>query len=50
MTSNGTDVSGPTQTVGIAELAVAASKTGSLITHALGSCIGVTLFGPVAAV
>ncbi len=36
--------------VGISELAVVGSRTNRLITHALGSCIAVTVFDPVASV
>lgn len=35
-------------TVGIADLKVSANPNESLITYALGSCIGVTIFDPVA--
>lgn len=37
-------------TVSIAHLAVMTGKSGELVTHSLGSCIGVTLFDPVAKV
>jgi chemotaxis protein CheD len=37
-------------TVGIADLKVSANPNESLITHALGSCIGVTIYDPVARV
>lgn len=36
--------------VGIAELAVTADPTAHLVTYALGSCIGVTVYDPVAKV
>jgi chemotaxis protein CheD len=37
-------------TVGIADLAVSADPNATLITYALGSCIGVTVYDPVARV
>jgi chemotaxis protein CheD len=37
-------------TVGIADMRVVAQEDGTLITHALGSCLGITLFDPVAQV
>ena len=36
--------------VGIADAKVVAAREGAIITHALGSCIGVTLFDPQAGV
>ncbi len=44
------DCAGTTHTIGIAELTVVAGKQGQMITHALGSCIGITVFDPVAGV
>ncbi|MDF1839100.1 MAG: chemotaxis protein CheD [Planctomycetota bacterium] len=41
---------GATHTVGIAEMTIVQASEGCLITHALGSCIGVTVFDPVAQV
>ncbi len=37
-------------TVGVADLQVSNDTTASIITHALGSCIGVTVYDPVARV
>lgn len=37
-------------TVGVADLAVVNTRDAEIITHALGSCIGVTVFDPVACV
>jgi chemotaxis protein CheD len=37
-------------TVGIADLALSADREATLITYALGSCIGVTVYDPVARV
>lgn len=42
------DTTGATHTVGIADLTIVSAKAGCLITHALGSCIGVTVYDPVA--
>ena len=36
--------------VGVAELAVTGDPSSSIVTHALGSCVGVTIFDPVARV
>ena len=36
--------------VGVADLAVTADREATLITHALGSCIGVTVYDPIAGV
>ena len=36
--------------VGVADMAVRKSESARLVTHALGSCIGVTVFDPVAKV
>lgn len=36
--------------VGVADMAVVRASAGRLTTHALGSCIGVTIFDPVAGV
>ena len=38
------------RTVGIAEMAITRSTAELLVTYALGSCVGVTLFDPVAGV
>lgn len=37
-------------TVGIADMRVVAQEEGTLVTHALGSCLGITSFDPVAQV
>ncbi len=37
-------------TIGVADLKVSNDPAGELVTHALGSCIGVTVFDPVASV
>ncbi|MFT4542769.1 MAG: chemotaxis protein CheD [Planctomycetota bacterium] len=34
--------------IGVADMAVIQAKTGVLTTHALGSCIGITIFDPAA--
>ncbi len=44
------EAGGAVHTVGIAELVVVSAKQGTIITHALGSCIGVTVFDAVAGV
>ncbi len=41
---------GPRTVVKIANMAVVRGKSGTLVTHALGSCIGVSVFDPVAGV
>jgi chemotaxis protein CheD len=38
------------QTVGVAEMAISTSTDDTLVTHALGSCLGLTVHDPVAAV
>ena len=40
----------PRVTLGLAELAVSRNKGETLITYALGSCLGITLYDPVAQV
>ena len=37
-------------TVGVADMALLCAETGSISTYALGSCIGITVFDPVAKV
>ena len=36
--------------VGVADMAIVQASTGKLTTHALGSCIGITVFDPVAGI
>lgn len=45
-----TAVSGLQITVGMADMKTTNSKDGVLITHALGSCLGITVFDPVVGV
>jgi len=46
----GTDTTPNRQTVGISDMAISKDPRAELITHALGSCIGVTAYDPVAGV
>ena len=44
----GSEYFGPRWTIGIGGLDVQTGNLGTIVTHALGSCIGVTVFDPVA--
>jgi len=46
-TTESSNISNSKITVGVADLAVSADPSETLITYALGSCIGVTLYDPV---
>ncbi len=50
MSTRARGTTAPEVVVGIAELAVVQGHEQVLVTHALGSCIGLTVFDPVAAV
>ncbi len=41
---------GPRVTIGIADMGISKDPTATLITYALGSCVGIALFDPVAKV
>lgn len=46
----GVDVEATRHAVGVADMTVHAANDGDVVTHALGSCIGVTIWDPVASV
>lgn len=50
MTSSAARASGDQFEVGISDLVVRRANSGTIVTHALGSCIGITLFDPEAGV
>ncbi len=44
------DSTGPRHVIGIGDFAVKQGRTGVIVTHALGSCLGITLYDSVAGV